>query len=88
MLLAGLQPIILIYFGEDFVLSDWNEIELDRNDAYTEQQFGRNGLNGGLTLAWKFYPRWKATVTYRYFANKLGYDGYGDQMIYMVGYSF
>ncbi len=22
-------------FGEDFVLSDWNEIELDRNDAYT-----------------------------------------------------
>ncbi|EAV4821015.1 hypothetical protein E4X60_19175 [Salmonella enterica] len=75
-------------FGEDFVLSDWNEIELDRNDAYTEQQFGRNGLNGGLTLAWKFYPRWKATVTYRYFANKLGYDGYGDQMIYMVGYSF
>lgn len=38
-------------FDEKFVLSNWNEIELDRNDAYTEQQFGRNGLNGGLTIA-------------------------------------
>ncbi|WP_289237735.1 outer membrane protein OmpK, partial [Escherichia coli] len=44
-------------FDEKFVLFNWNEIELDRNDAYAEQQFGRNGLNGGLTIAWKFYPR-------------------------------
>lgn len=75
-------------FDEKFVLSDWNEIEFDRNDAYAEQQHGDYGINGGLTLAWKFYPRWKATVTWRYFKNKLGYDGFGDQMIYMVGYEF
>lgn len=75
-------------FGEKFSLSDWNEIELGRNDAYAEQQFGHSALNGGLVLAWKFYPRWKATITYRYFDNKLGYDGYGDQMVYMVGYEF
>lgn len=75
-------------FDEKFVLSNWNEIELDRNDAYAEQQFGRNGLNGGLTVARKFYPRWKASVTWRYFDNKLGYDGFGDQMIYMLGYDF
>ena len=54
MLLAGQQSItIYSLFDEKFVLSNWNEIELDRNDAYTEQQFGRNGLNGGLTIAWK-----------------------------------
>jgi hypothetical protein len=69
-------------------LSNWNEIELDRNDAYAEQQHGHTGINGGLTLAWKFYPRWKASVTWRYFDNKLGYDGFGDQMIYMLGYEF
>jgi len=27
-------------------------------------------------------------VTYRYFDNKLGYENYGDQMIYMLGYDF
>lgn len=75
-------------FDERLVLSDWNEVELDRNDAYAEQQYGDYGLNGGLTLAWKFYPRWKAAITWRYFKNKLGYDGFGDQMIYMVGYEF
>ncbi|AUZ63227.1 TPA: outer membrane protein OmpK [Citrobacter amalonaticus] len=73
---------------EKFVLSNWNEIEFDRNNAYAEQQYGDYGINGGLTLAWKFYPCWKATVTWRYFENKLGYDGFGDQMIYMVGYEF
>ncbi|QZA37215.1 hypothetical protein K1713_04145 [Citrobacter amalonaticus] len=73
---------------EKFVLSNWNEIEFDRNNAYAEQQYGDYSINGGLTLAWKFYPCWKATVTWRYFENKLGYDGFGDQMIYMVGYEF
>lgn len=73
---------------EKFVLSNWNEIEFDRNNAYAEQQYGDYGINGGLTLVWKFYPCWKATVTWRYFENKLGYDGFGDQMIYMVGYEF
>lgn len=76
------------FLDEKFVLSNWNEIEFDRNNAYAEQQYGDYGINGGLTLAWKFYPRWKATVTWRYFENKLGYDGFGDQMIYMVGYEF
>lgn len=44
---------------EKFVLSNWNEIEFDRNNAYAEQQYGDYGINGGLTLAWKFYPCWK-----------------------------
>jgi hypothetical protein len=73
---------------ENFVLSDWHEIEFDRNDAYAEQQHGSNGINGGLTLTWKFYPHLKTSITWRYFDNKLGYDGFGDQMIYMLGYEF
>lgn len=77
-----------VLFSESFSLSDWNEVELERNDAYAEQQYGHYGINGGLTLAWKFYPRWKAAITWRYFKNKLGYDGFGDQMIYMLGYEF
>lgn len=73
---------------ESFVLSDWHEFEFDRNDAYAEQQHGANGINGGLTLTWQFYPHLKASVTWRYFQNKLGYDGFGDQMIYTLGYEF
>jgi|UniRef100_A0A8H9YXW4 hypothetical protein len=75
-------------WGEKMVLSDWNEFELDRNDAYAEQQHSKNGINGGLTLTWKFYPHFKASATWRYFDNKLGYDGFGDQLIYMLGYDF
>ncbi len=41
-------------FDEKFVLSDWNEIEFERNDAYAEQQHGDYGINGGLTLARNF----------------------------------
>ncbi len=88
MLLAGQQYYHLRYLTKNLFYLTGNEIELDRNDAYTEQQFGRNGVNGGLTIARKFYPRWKASVTWRYFDNKLGYDGFGDQMIYMLGYDF
>ncbi|MDI5619240.1 hypothetical protein MJI08_24680, partial [Salmonella enterica subsp. enterica serovar Anatum] len=29
-----------------------------------------------------------ASVSYRYFNNKLGYDGYGDRMNYLIGFEF
>lgn len=75
-------------FGEKFVISNWNEFEIDRNDAYAEQQGGDFGINGAVTLAWKFMPRWTASVSYRYFRNKLGWDDYGDRMNYLIGYEF
>ncbi|EDF9719708.1 hypothetical protein B4Q50_16265 [Salmonella enterica subsp. enterica serovar Poona] len=75
-------------FNEKFVISNWNEVEMDRNDAYAEQQGGKTGLNGAVTFTWKFMPRWTASVSYRYFNNKLGYDGYGDRMNYLIGFGF
>lgn len=75
-------------FKEKFAISDWNEIEFDRNDAYAQQQGGKTGLNGAVTLTWKFIPRWTASVSYRYFDNKLGWDRYGDRINYIVGYEF
>lgn len=36
--------------NQDFLLSNWNEIELDRNDDYTANNHGSNGLNGGLNI--------------------------------------
>ncbi|EAA5485258.1 hypothetical protein DQD41_06315 [Salmonella enterica subsp. enterica] len=75
-------------FNESFAISNWNEVEFDRNDAYAEQQGGHTGLNGAVTFTWKFMPRWTASVSYRYFNNKLGYDGYGDRLNYLIGFSF
>lgn len=74
--------------NQKFAFANWNEIEFDRNNAYAEQQGGDTGLNGALTFTWKFMPRWTASISYRYFNNKLGYDGYGDRMNYMVGFEF
>lgn len=75
-------------FKEKFSLSDWNEVEFERNDAYAEQQGGKTGLNGAVTFTWKLIPRWTASVSYRYFNNKLGWDRYGDRINYIVGYEF
>ncbi|WP_458047406.1 outer membrane protein OmpK [Phytobacter sp. AG2a] len=75
-------------FGEKFTISDWNEIEFDRNDAYAEQQGGHTGLSGAVTLTWRFMPQWKASVSYRYFNNKLGYKEYGDRINYLIGFEF
>ena len=75
-------------FNEKFAVSNWKEIEMDRNDAYAEQQGGHTGLNGAVTFTWKFIPSWTASVSYRYFNNKLGYKDYGDRMNYMIGFEF
>ena len=72
----------------NFTLSNWNEFEIGRNDTYSEQQYGSFGINGGLTLNWKMNKSMSLGVTYRYFQNKLSYEGYGDQMIFLFGYHF
>ncbi|MFV0450365.1 MAG: outer membrane protein OmpK [Vibrio sp.] len=74
--------------GENFALSNWNEFEIGRNDAYAEQQYSDFGINGGLTLTWKMAPHFSTNVTYRYFQDKLGYEGWGDQLIFLAGYHF
>lgn len=74
--------------NQDFLLSNWNEIELDRNDDYTANNHGSNGLNGGLNITWKIMPHISTTLMHRYFYNKLGADGYGDILIYRLAYDF
>ena len=73
---------------QKFTLSNWNEFEIARNDSYAEQQYSHFGINGGLTLTWKVTQAFSADVTYRYFQDKLSYEGWGDQMIFMAGYHF
>ena len=75
-------------FNQDFLFTNWNEIELDRNDDYAANNFSHNGLNGGLNITWKIINHISTTLMYRYFYNKLGADGYGDIFIYRLAYDF
>lgn len=76
------------HLSPQFTLSNWNEFEIARNDAYAEQQHGDFGINGGVTLSYKPSQHFVVDVTYRYFYNKLAVEGYGDQIIFMAGYKF
>ncbi|ANQ28962.1 MULTISPECIES: outer membrane protein OmpK [Vibrio harveyi group] len=75
-------------FGESFLLTNWHETELDRNDKYAENNGGSTGVNGGLNLTWNMTDEISTTVMYRYFYNKLGNDDYGDILIYRIAYNF
>lgn len=75
-------------FNQDLLFTNWNEIELDRNDDYTANNSVREGLNGGLNITWKLTNHISTTFMYRYFYNKLGADGYGDILIYRLAYDF
>jgi hypothetical protein len=76
-------------FNQNFLLSNWNEINLMRNDDYAENNTGHNeGLNGGLNLTWNITNDISTTIMYRYFMNRLGADGYGDILIYRIAYTF
>lgn len=71
--------------GQPLMVTNWNEIEFARNDTYKVMQNGSTGLNGGLSLWYDINDRVYTGLTYRYFANKLGVDGYGDALIFRVG---
>ena len=75
-------------WGQNFTVVNWNEFEIDRNEAYSEQQGGDFGINGSLTLNWRAFKDVSFSVSYRYFDNKLGWEGWGDQMNYRVSYHF
>lgn len=71
--------------GQPLMVTNWNEVEFARNDAYEIAQNGSTGLNGGVSLWYDINDRVYTGLTYRYFANKLGVDGYGDAVIFRVG---
>lgn len=71
--------------GQSLMLTNWNEIEFARNDAYSKLQYGDTGLNGAVGLWYDINETFYTGIQYRYFNNKLGWDGYGDAMIYRIG---
>ncbi|MBV7300548.1 outer membrane protein OmpK [Enterovibrio paralichthyis] len=71
--------------GQPLMITNWHEIEFDRNDDYAAMQYGKIGHNGGVSLWYDITETVYTGLTYRYFYNKLGVDGYGDAVIFRVG---
>ncbi|PHM40039.1 ion channel protein Tsx [Xenorhabdus mauleonii] len=71
---------------QKFSVTNWNEIELNRNKRYGNG--GRDGVNGALGLWWTPHPSFTAGIQYRYADNKLGEDFLQDGIVYSVKYNF
>lgn len=72
-------------------LFNWTDIQLDRNDAFTESFVAQGhdwGLSGGMSVTYKFTPHFSTTFNYVYYVNEMAFDGYGDQLIYTINYDF
>ncbi|TLU66688.1 hypothetical protein FE810_04020 [Thalassotalea litorea] len=72
----------------DFMFTHWNEIEFARNSEYADYQNGDTGLNGAIALWYDISKHVYVGIQYRYFANKLGVDDYGDAIIWRIGAHF
>lgn len=73
-------------WNEKFSVTNWNEIELNRNDRYGNG--GRDGVNGALALWWTPAPSVTTGIQYRYADNKLGEDFYQQAVVYSIKYNF
>lgn len=73
-------------WDEKFSVTNWNEIELNRNDRYGNG--GRDGVNGALALWWTPVPSVTTGIQYRYADNKLGEDFYQQAVVYSIKYNF
>ncbi|KXI22106.1 outer membrane protein OmpK [Photobacterium sanguinicancri] len=71
--------------GQPFMVTNWHETELARNDGYTLNQNGSTGHNGAVGIWYDITDTFYTGVQYRYFYNKLGVDGYGDAAIFRIG---
>ncbi|CDH32901.1 outer membrane protein OmpK [Xenorhabdus bovienii] len=71
---------------EKFSITNWNEIELNRNQRYGNG--GREGINGAVGLWWTPHPSFTTGIQYRYADNKLGEDFLQDGIVYSVKYNF
>ncbi len=72
--------------GIPMMVTNWHETEFNRNEGYASQQGGKNGHNGAVGLWVDITEKLYTGVQYRYFRNKLGWEGYGDAVIYRIGY--
>ncbi len=72
--------------GQKLLITNWNEFEFGRSDEYQiAVNTKSNGVNGGLSLWYDLSPRVYTGLTYRYYSNKLGVDGFGDALILRLG---
>ncbi|EPU3838182.1 outer membrane protein OmpK [Providencia stuartii] len=75
-------------FEENFMITNWHEMEFARHKRYGSGNGGRDGVNGALAFWWNATPNLAAGVQYRYADNKLGEDFYQDAIIYTLKYTF
>jgi len=82
-------------FDYKFSLSQWNEIEFDRDENFYLNDEGESigdgkswGINGALSLWMHFTKSFTVGTQYRYAKNKLGYTNYQSGMIYTLKYNF
>ncbi|SFU36291.1 outer membrane protein OmpK [Xenorhabdus koppenhoeferi] len=71
---------------QKFSITNWNEIELNRNKRYGNG--GREGVNGAIALWWTPHSSFTTGIQYRYADNKLGEDFWQDGIVYSVKYNF
>lgn len=70
---------------QNFMFSNWNEYEFDRDSQYVG---GQSGFNGAAALWWNVNNKITLGFQYRYANDKLGSATYQDGFIYSLKYNF
>lgn len=69
---------------QDFMVTNWNEYEFDRDAEYVG---GQSGLNGAAALWWNMNEKITLGLQYRYAEEKLGSPTYQDGFVYSLKYN-
>ncbi len=75
-------------FDEKFSITNWNELEFNRAEAYAAGNGGKNGINGAIALWWTPVKQLTTGIQYRYAYKKLGEDFLQDGIVYSIKYKF
>ncbi|MFB0824558.1 outer membrane protein OmpK [Chromobacterium violaceum] len=82
---------VLLYpfqaFGQNLMLTQWHETELNRQDKFTAAYKSRVGQNGAIALWWTPTKAVTTGIQYRYADQKLGSSAYQNAVIYSVKYN-
>lgn len=76
--------------GQNWRVTNWNEIDFERKSSYVPRGADRESLNGALSLWWlpSGQSAWSPGIQYRYAWNTLGQPGLTDGYIATVKYNF
>lgn len=69
---------------QDFMVTNWNEYEFDRDAEYVG---GQSGINGAAALWWNMNEKITLGLQYRYAEEKLGSPTYQDGFVYSLKYN-